>query len=49
MAFAIIAVGSQKLGGRVLSVVGASQKPYFESYLDLMHDIKIVSTDTVLK
>ncbi len=36
-------------GGRVLSIVGVSHKPYFEAYLDQMHDVEIVSTDTVLK
>lgn len=35
-------------GGRVLSIVGASHKPYFEAYLDQMHDVEIVNTDTVL-
>lgn len=36
-------------GGRVLSIVGASHKPYFEAYLNQMHDIEVVSTDKVLK
>ncbi|WP_115365662.1 DUF5694 domain-containing protein [Alteripontixanthobacter maritimus] len=44
----IVAAGATKPGGRVLSVVGASHKPYFESYLDLMHDIELISTDTIL-
>jgi len=35
-------------GGRVLSIVGASHKPYFEAYLNQMHDIEIIETDTVL-
>lgn len=45
----VVAAGANAPGGRVLSIVGASHKPYFEAYLDLMHDIEIVSTDTVLK
>lgn len=35
-------------GGRVLSVVGASHKPYFEAYLDQMHDIEIIETNALL-
>ena len=37
-----------KPGGRVLSIVGATHKPYQEAYLDQMQDVKIVNTDTVL-
>ena len=44
----VVAAGATSPGGRVLSVVGSSHKPYFEAYLDQMHDIKLVSTDTVL-
>lgn len=44
----IVAAGATEPGGRVLSIVGASHKPYFEAYLDLMHDIELVGTDTVL-
>ena len=44
----IVAAGATQPGGRVLSVVGSSHKPYFEGYLDLMHDIELVSTDTIL-
>lgn len=49
MVSSIVAAGATKPGGRVLSVVGLSHKPYFEAYLDLMHDIEIVSTDSVLR
>lgn len=35
-------------GGRIFSLVGAAHKPYFEAYLDQMHDVEIVSTDKVL-
>lgn len=44
----VVAAGATVPGGRVLSVVGASHKPYFEAYLDLMHDIELVGTDTIL-
>ncbi|QTD56507.1 DUF5694 domain-containing protein [Parasphingorhabdus cellanae] len=44
----VVAAGATVPGGRVLSVVGASHKPYFEAYLDMMHDIELISTDTIL-
>ena len=44
----IMDAATTKPGGNVLSIVGASHKPYFEAYLDQMHDVEIVSTDTVL-
>lgn len=44
----IIDAAATEPGGRVLSVVGATHKPYQEAYLDQMHDVKIVNTDTVL-
>jgi len=43
----IMTAATTEPGGRVLSIVGASHKPYIEAYLDQMHDVKIVSTDTV--
>ena len=36
-------------GARVLCIVGATHKGYFESYLDLMSDTKVVDTWMVLK
>ena len=36
-------------GARVLSVVGASHKPYYEAYLDLMHDVQLVDALAVLR
>jgi pheromone shutdown protein TraB len=36
-------------GMRMLVVVGASHKAYLEAYLDQMHDVRIVSTDRVLR
>ena len=48
MSALIMTAATTEPGGRVLSIVGASHKPYFEAYLDQMHDIEIVSTHTVL-
>ena len=45
----IVTAAANKPGGKVLSIVGASHKPYFEAYLDQMHDIEVISTDEVLK
>lgn len=36
-------------GGRTLVIVGASHKWYLEAYLNQMHDVRIVSTDPVLR
>ncbi|MEP6786566.1 MAG: DUF5694 domain-containing protein [Sphingomonadales bacterium] len=36
-------------GARVLSIVGATHKPYFDAYLDLMSDVTLVDTETVLR
>lgn len=36
-------------GIRALIIVGASHKGYLESYLNQMHDVRIVDTETVLK
>lgn len=44
----IVAAAASAPGGRVLSVVGASHKPYFEAYLDVMHDVELVETAEVL-
>jgi len=44
----IMTAATTEPGGRVLSIVGASHKPYFDAYLNQMHDVEIVSTDTVL-
>lgn len=45
----IVTAAANEPGGKVLSIVGASHKPYFEAYLDQMHDIKVVSADEVLQ
>jgi Family of unknown function (DUF5694) len=36
-------------GARVLSIVGSSHKPYFDAYLNLLHDVRLVDAETVLK
>lgn len=36
-------------GARVLTIVGASHKPYFEAYLDLMQDVVLVDTEKALR
>ena len=41
------ATGNQP-GARVLVIVGASHKAYFDAYLDQMHDWELVSVDEVL-
>lgn len=45
----IVTAAANEPGGKVLSIVGASHKPYFEAYLDQMHDIKVVNTNEILK
>ncbi|WP_417484516.1 DUF5694 domain-containing protein [Maricaulis salignorans] len=41
------AAGNQP-GARVLVIVGASHKAYFDAYLDQMHDFELVSVEQVL-
>jgi hypothetical protein len=36
-------------GARTLAIVGASHKGYFEAYLNMMHDIRLVDAATILK
>lgn len=36
-------------GTRTLAIVGASHKGYFEAYLDMMHDVRLVDAESVLK
>ena len=36
-------------GARVLAIVGASHKASYERYLGMLDDVRVVSTDTVLK
>lgn len=45
----VIALFAAYPGARVLNVVGASHKPYYDAYLNLMHDVKLVDAEDVLK
>ena len=36
-------------GTRMLTIVGASHKGYYEAYLNQMHDVRLVSSDEVLR
>lgn len=36
-------------GTRMLAIVGASHKGYYEAYLHLMHDVRLVDPDVVLR
>ena len=36
-------------GARVLTIVGSSHKPYFDAYLNMMHEVKVVDAEAVLK
>ncbi|HEY0594293.1 DUF5694 domain-containing protein [Sphingopyxis sp.] len=36
-------------GARTLAIVGASHKGYFEAYLGMMHDVRLVDAEAVLK
>ncbi|MHA6287671.1 DUF5694 domain-containing protein [Maricaulis sp. CAU 1757] len=48
MAANVIEAAGNDPGGRVLVIVGASHKAYFEAYLDQMHDIRLVEVESVL-
>jgi hypothetical protein len=39
----------QTPGTRMLAIVGASHKPYYEAYLQLMHDVQLVDAGDVLR
>ncbi len=45
----IRAVLAKHPGARLLTIVGASHKPYFEAYLAQMHDVRLVDSSTVLR
>lgn len=38
-----------KPGARVLSIVGMSHKPYYDAYLGMMHEVKLVDPLSILK
>jgi hypothetical protein len=33
----------------VVNVVGASHKAYYDAYLDMMHEVKLVDVEAVLR
>lgn len=45
----IRAAMAERPGARALVIVGASHKGYFEAYLGMMHDIRLVDAEAVLK
>ena len=49
MVAAIRAAAAQVPGGRVLNIVGASHKPYYDAYLAMMSDVRIVDAEPVLR
>ena len=49
MAANVVEAAEGRPGARVLVTVGASHKPYYEAYLDQMHDIEVLSTNAVLE
>ena len=40
---------AQRPGTRLLAIVGASHKGYYEAYLDQMHDVRLVDPEPVLR
>lgn len=48
MAANVVEAAGNQPGARVLVIVGASHKAYFDAYLDQMHDIELVSVEQVL-
>ncbi len=45
----IRAAFGNKPGARVLNIVGASHKAYYDAYLDMMHEVQLVDAEAVLK
>lgn len=48
MAANVIEAAGNQPGADVLVIVGASHKPYFDAYLDQMHDVELVDVNAVL-
>ncbi|WP_100643506.1 DUF5694 domain-containing protein [Alteromonas facilis] len=48
MAANVLEAAGNHPGANVLVITGSSHKAYFESYLDQMHDIELVSVESVL-
>ncbi len=45
----IVAVATLHPGARVLNIVGATHKAYYDAYLNMIHDVKLVDAEEVLK
>jgi len=45
----VVATFASHPGARVLNLVGYSHKPYYDSYLNMMHDVALVDAEAVLK
>ena len=45
----IVATFASHPGAHVLNVVGVSHKAYYDAYLDMMHDVKLIDAEAVLK
>ena len=45
----VMAAAAHAPGGKVLNIVGASHKPYFDAYLDQMHDVRLGDAEAVLR
>ena len=48
MAANIVEAAGNQPGAKMLVIVGASHKAYFDAYLDQMQDWELVSVDAVL-
>ena len=45
----IRAAFGNRAGARVLNIVGVSHKAYYDAYLDMMSDVKLVDAEQILK
>lgn len=45
----IRATFAQRPGARVLTIVGSAHKPYFDAYLNMMHEVELVDAGRVLR
>jgi hypothetical protein len=48
MAANVLEAAGNQPGAKVLVITGSSHKSYFDLYLDQMHDIELVSIESVL-
>ncbi len=49
MVFNIRDILGDAQGKRTLTIVGASHNAYFEAYLNMMHDVKLVNVEEFLR